>query len=90
MQGLKYGRKPTSQSIHLSLFHNLIYFQALIEIVALTGGAVATTAAFFTVSKTAGYIMLPYIAWLSFASSLSYYIWKNNPTSPKIKEINDD
>ncbi|XP_045455582.1 translocator protein isoform X2 [Melitaea cinxia] len=58
---------------------------AFIEISVLSGAAVATAASFSNVNKTAGLLMLPYLAWLAYASSLSYYIWKNNP-----KEIKDE
>ncbi|CAF4839012.1 translocator protein-like isoform X1 [Pieris napi] len=58
---------------------------AFIEISVLGGAAVATTAAFAKVNKTAGALLVPYLAWLAYASTLSYYIWKNNP-----KEIKDE
>ncbi|XP_041985428.1 translocator protein-like isoform X1 [Aricia agestis] len=56
---------------------------AFIEISVLSGAAVATTISFFSVNQTAGALMLPYLAWLGYASSLSYYIWKNNPKDEK-------
>ncbi|XP_026494532.1 translocator protein isoform X1 [Vanessa tameamea] len=58
---------------------------AFIEISVLSGAAVATAASFAHVNKTAGLLMLPYLAWLAYASSITYYIWKNNP-----KEIKDE
>ncbi|XP_049880878.1 translocator protein-like isoform X3 [Pectinophora gossypiella] len=66
------------------------YKLALIEISVLTGVATATAASFYRVNSTAGLLLLPYLAWLGYATSLSYYIWKNNPQSPKIKEITDE
>jgi benzodiazapine receptor len=39
----------------------------------------ATTARFFTISKTAGYLMIPYILWVTFASVLNLTIWRLNP-----------
>ncbi|KAJ2941616.1 hypothetical protein O0L34_g14673 [Tuta absoluta] len=59
------------------------YKLALIEISVLGGAAAATAAAFFKVNQTAGLLMLPYLAWLGYATSLSYYIWKNNPQEKK-------
>ncbi|XP_063541826.1 translocator protein-like isoform X2 [Cydia strobilella] len=63
---------------------------AFIEIGVLTGAATITTISFASVNKTAGLIMLPYLAWLGYASYLSYYIWKNNPQPAKITEIKDE
>ncbi|XP_028178948.1 translocator protein-like isoform X2 [Ostrinia furnacalis] len=63
---------------------------AFIEISVLSGAALATTIAFFNVNKTAGWLMVPYLAWLGYASSLNYYIWKNNPSGVTIKEIKDE
>ncbi|XP_075986390.1 translocator protein isoform X1 [Anticarsia gemmatalis] len=62
---------------------------ALIEISVLSGAAVATTVAFGSVNKTAGALLLPYLAWLGYASSLTYYIWKNNP-KVEVREIKDE
>ncbi|CAH0597600.1 unnamed protein product [Chrysodeixis includens] len=63
---------------------------AFIEIAVLSGAAVATTVSFASVNKTAGALLLPYLAWLGFASTLSYNIWKNNPKGPQVKEIKDE
>ncbi|XP_022827466.1 translocator protein-like isoform X2 [Spodoptera litura] len=62
---------------------------AFIEITVLSGAALATTLSFFPISHKAGYLMLPYLAWLGYASSLSYYIWKNNP-KVEVREIKDE
>jgi len=35
----------------------------------------ATIAVFYRISKTASWILLPYLAWVSFASYLNYSIW---------------
>ncbi|XP_039760752.1 translocator protein isoform X2 [Pararge aegeria] len=62
------------------LFFGLKDFKlAFIEIAVLGGAAVATTASFMQVNKTAGSLLLPYLAWLAYASSISYYVWRNNP-----------
>lgn len=37
-----------------------------------------TTVAFFRCSKTAGRLLLPYLAWVSFASVLNFTIWRMN------------
>ncbi len=51
---------------------------AFIEIIFLWLAIVATTIAFFKISKPAGYLLLPYIAWVSFAGYLNYIIWTLN------------
>lgn len=51
---------------------------AFAEIVILWLAIVATTAAFFRHSKIAGWLMVPYLAWVSFASVLNFTIWRMN------------
>lgn len=51
---------------------------ALFEIVILWLAIAATTVAFFRRSKLAGVLMLPYLAWVSFASVLNFAIWRLN------------
>ncbi|MFU8812086.1 MAG: TspO/MBR family protein [Balneolaceae bacterium] len=51
---------------------------ALIEIVVLLLAIVAATAAFFRHSKTAGWLMVPYILWVLFATALNAAIWMLN------------
>ncbi|MFA5246845.1 MAG: TspO/MBR family protein [Candidatus Micrarchaeia archaeon] len=35
----------------------------------------ATIAVFWRISKTASWLLVPYILWVSFASVLNYYVW---------------
>ncbi len=51
---------------------------ALVDIVVLLAALAATTAAFFNQSKAAGALMLPYLAWVSFAAFLNFTIWQLN------------
>ncbi len=51
---------------------------AFIDIVVLLAALAATTAAFFKHSKLAGALLLPYLAWVSFAAVLNFTIWKLN------------
>ena len=37
---------------------------------------------FFKVDKVAGYLTLPYIAWLGYATALNYDIWIKNAQGP--------
>ena len=51
---------------------------AFAEIVVLWIAIVATTVAFFKRQKIAGWLMVPYLAWVSFASVLNFAIWQLN------------
>lgn len=52
---------------------------AFAEIVLLWVLIVATIALFWRVSKVAAVLLLPYLAWVSFASVLAYATWQLNP-----------
>jgi len=60
------------------LLKKLSPHQALGEMLVLIGAVVATTATFHKVNPTAGNLLLPYIAWLSFAALLNFKIWRLN------------
>lgn len=49
---------------------------AFAEILVLWLAIVATTFAFFRRSRYAGWLLLPYLAWVSFASLLNFAIWR--------------
>ena len=51
---------------------------ALVEIIILLLLIVLTTIAFSRISKQASWLMVPYIAWVSFATALTYTIWRLN------------
>jgi tryptophan-rich sensory protein len=51
---------------------------ALVEIAALWAAILATTIAFFRRSAPAGFLMLPYLAWVAFAAALNASIWHLN------------
>ncbi|QDV22572.1 TspO/MBR family protein [Aureliella helgolandensis] len=51
---------------------------AFVEIVILWIAIFATTVAFFRRSKLAGGLLLPYLAWVTFASVLNFTIWQLN------------
>ncbi len=53
-------------------------FLAFIEILILLGLIIATTFYFFKVNKLSGYLLTPYVLWVSFASFLNYSIWRLN------------
>jgi len=51
---------------------------ALIEIVLLWMVILMTTRAFWRISKTAAYLLLPYLAWVGFAIALNAALWYLN------------
>jgi translocator protein len=54
---------------------------ALIEIFFLLVAIVVTAVAFLPFSRTAFWLMVPYAAWVSFASFLNFQIWRLNSGS---------
>jgi tryptophan-rich sensory protein len=52
---------------------------AFVEILVLWMLIVATLLAFWRRDRVAGLLLLPYIAWVSFATCLCYSIWQRNP-----------
>ena len=52
---------------------------AFIDIIALLALIVATMVAFAQVRKLAAWLLVPYLAWVSFATLLSYSVWQRNP-----------
>jgi len=51
---------------------------AFAEILVLLSLIVATTVLFWKINSWAGMLMIPYIAWVSFAAFLNYTIWQLN------------
>lgn len=51
---------------------------ALAEIILMLIFIIITTVLFFTVTAIAGWLMIPYVAWVSFATALNYKIWELN------------
>ena len=68
----------------LNFFWSFIFFDqrqigvALGEIIALWGLIILTIFAFAKVNKMAAWLLVPYISWVSFATMLTYTIWKLN------------
>jgi len=89
-KGLKNKRVKNSLSLFgLQLILNAVWsllffglrspFLALIEIVFLWVFIAFTILKFYKISKTAGWLLLPYIVWVSVALMLNFYIWRLNP-----------
>ncbi len=53
-------------------------FTAFMEILVLWAAILLTVILFWRIRSLAGILILPYIAWVSFASVLNYTIWKMN------------
>ena len=51
---------------------------AFVEIVILWLAIVTTTVAFFRCSKIAGWLLVPYLVWVTFAAVLNFAIWRLN------------
>ena len=68
----------------LNFFWSFIFFNqqqpgwALVEIIAMWFFILLTIFAFAQVNKTAAWLLVPYISWVSFASILNYTIWQLN------------
>ena len=54
---------------------------AVATIVVLDVGVVVTTLAFRSIDRWAGLLMVPYLAWVVFATVLTIAIWRLNPTA---------
>jgi len=52
---------------------------AFVDIVALLALIVATIVSFARIRRLAAWLLAPYLAWVSFATLLSYSVWQRNP-----------
>ena len=52
---------------------------ALVEIIALWVAILFAVVAFVRVSKAAGWMLVPYLRWVSFAAFLNFTLWRMNP-----------
>lgn len=74
-----YGTQLVLNALWSYLFfglHNPVL--ALVEIVFLWILILACVILFYPISKTASYLMIPYILWVSFAGVLNFFIWRLN------------
>ena len=68
----------------LNLLWSLLFFGArspglaLVEVVFLWTSVLLTMLAFFGRQTTAGWLFVPYLAWVSFAAILNFAIWSMN------------
>ncbi len=52
---------------------------ALAEIILMWLAIILTMRSFFLISKPAGWMLVPYLAWVSFAAFLNFTLWRMNP-----------
>ena len=55
---------------------------AFYEIVVLWLSIMATIALFYTVQERAALLLMPYLAWVTFAAALNFSIWQLNGSRP--------
>lgn len=53
---------------------------AAVEVLILLALIAATMAAFWRASRLAALLLVPYFLWVSFASLLTWTVWRGNPT----------
>jgi len=52
---------------------------AFADVLLMWALVAATSAAFWRIRRLAGLLLLPYLAWVSFASALTWAVWQRNP-----------
>ena len=68
--------------LFLNVFWTLLFFGihnpavAFTEIISLWTAILALIIAFYQVNRTAAYLLIPYIVWVSFAAYLNFAIWQ--------------
>ncbi len=69
----------------LNLGWSLLFFgarligAALVEIVLLLAAILATLVLFWRIDRAAGWLLVPYAAWVGFATLLNAALWRLNP-----------
>jgi tryptophan-rich sensory protein len=53
---------------------------ALVEIVVLWIAILLTLLSFRRVNSSAGWLLVPYLAWVTFAATLNFTLWRLNPS----------
>jgi tryptophan-rich sensory protein len=88
------SRSPGSKGVALGLFGAQLAANALwswlfftwhrgalaaMEVLVLLALIVATAVAFWRTSRLAALLLVPYLLWVSFASVLTWAVWRSNP-----------
>ena len=86
LAGVLEGRSPEQRLLDtLNLAWTGLFFAlrrpglAFGEILLLWAAILATLGAFGRVSRVAGLLLFPYLAWVTFAAALNLAIWRLNP-----------
>lgn len=80
-----YGIQLALNFIYTPILFNLQNLSlALVEIGFLWVGIVGTIQSFAKIDNLAAYLLVPYLGWVSFASYLTFWLWKNN-RKPKVE-----
>jgi len=58
---------------------------AFAVMIGLWVSVVATTAVFFVIDPFAGWLMAPYVVWVSYAGALNLSLWQRNGGSPEAR-----
>lgn len=70
--------------LFLNLYWSFLFFYtkmpslAFWAIISLVSMIIVNTYYFYQIRKSAAYLYVPYLAWVSFASVLNYFIWQLN------------
>lgn len=73
---IAFGAQLALNVLWTALFFGLqMFLVGFVEIVILWGAIALTIVASYRVSKTAGLVLLPYIAWVTIAALLNYNVW---------------
>jgi translocator protein len=70
--------------LFLNILWSILFFGlqspglAFFELIMLWWAILYTIANFYRISKTAAYLLIPYICWVSFAGFLNFILWRMN------------
>ena len=77
------------QTVTILFCNSITFFQALYEIITLWGSTAAMAFLFYRVNTTAGLLILPYLAWNTFAAALNYVIYRDNELNKSVPAIDE-
>lgn len=78
---VKFALGIFSIQLALNFFWSIIFFSyknlfaSFVEIIILWVAILATIISFYPISRSAAFIMLPYLLWVTFATLLNYSLW---------------
>ncbi|MEB8067407.1 TspO/MBR family protein [Mammaliicoccus fleurettii] len=90
LKGFYYTQLTLNYLWSILYFKYKLRFSALIESIVLLGTVVGTTVKFFSVKKIAGFLLLPYLLWSTFATYLTIGNWFLNKDTSSYTGKNGD